>query len=280
MRGRLCLVTGGTSGIGSAIVKALAGMGAHVIMTGRDRSKGKALIDHVMATGSPGTLELITVDFTSLAAVRQLASEIHERWNRLDVLVNNAGVWLLDRQTTIDGFEMHFAVNHLAHFLLTNLLLDLLKNSPSARVITVASDGHKRGRIDFSNLQLKRNYSAAAGYCNSKLANVLFSNELARRLAATSVTSNSLHPGIVNTDLVRGTRGPWLWLWKLLTPLQQTPGQGARTAVYLASSPEVEGITGRYYGKCREERPAQAALDMDMAKKLWDESMRLCSLAS
>ena len=217
-------------------------------------------------------------DLASLAQVRRLAADLASKLERIDVLVNNAGAIHTTRKVTVDGLEMTFAVNHLAPFLLTNLLLPRLAASAPARVVTVASDAHRVGPLDFGDLQAERGYAAMMVYGRSKLCNILFAAELARRLAGTGVTSNSLHPGVVATGFGRNDAG-WLSAGvKLLAPLFISPGKGARTSLHLATSPEVEGLTGRYFKDSRPARPSRAALDEVAAKRLWEASLRLTGL--
>jgi NAD(P)-dependent dehydrogenase (short-subunit alcohol dehydrogenase family) len=277
LSGRHCLVTGATHGIGRATAEALAKMGATVLLHGRDSaSVGAVCREVVRATRNPD-VEGVVGDFGSLAAVRRLAAEINAR-ERLDVLIANAGVLTRKRQVTQDGFEMQFGVNHLAPFLLTNLLLDVLKRSAPARIVIVASRAHQRGVLDFDDLNAERNaYSGFAAYCNSKLANMLFALELARRLEGANVTANSLHPGLVATRLFRhlGLFG------KILSALSFTmlsPARGAETSVYLASSPDVAGVSGRYFTNRRPAEPAPAAVDAEAARRLWDLSAKLTGL--
>lgn len=277
LSGRHCLVTGATHGIGRATAEALAKLGATVLLHGRDAiSVGAVCREVVRATGNPD-VEGVVGDFGSLAAVRRLAAEINAR-ERLDGLIANAGVLTQKRRVTQDGFEMQFGVNHLAPFLLTNLLLDVLKRSAPARIVIVASRAHRRGVLDFDDLNAERKaYSGFAAYCNSKLANMLFALELARRLEGTNVTANSLHPGLVATQLFRN-----LGLFgKILSALSFTmlsPARGAETSVYLASSPDVAGVTGRYFANCRPAEPTPAAVDAEAARRLWDLSAKLTGL--
>ncbi len=280
LTGRHCLVTGATHGIGRAAAEALAKMGATVLLHGRDSaSVGAACRAVTRATGN-SDVNGVVADFASLAAVRRLAGEIAAR-ERLDVLVDNAGVIVRTRQLTQDGFELQFGVNHLAPFLLTNLLLDLLQRSAPSRVVVVASRAHRHGELDFTDLNTERKrYRDFAVYSASKLANVLFTLELARRLEGTGVTANALHPGVVATQLFRhfGLAG------KLLAPIARllllSPARGAETSVYLASSPDIAGVSGKYFDKCQPVEPSPAALDADAARRLWDVSAELTALAS
>ena len=280
MKNHICMVTGATNGIGRATAEGLAKLGATVVVAGRNREKAEATVAGIrQATGNPA-VEMMVADFASLEEVRRLAEQFRSRYDRLHVLVNNAGLWTAERAISKEGYEQTFAVNHLAPFLLTNLLLDVLKANAPARVVNVSSRAHWSGRIDFDDLQSENHYSGWACYANSKLANVLFTNELARRLQGTGVTANSLHPGVVATGLFNGQR--WLFglLLKLVKPFFITSEQGARTCVYLAASPEVEGVSGRYFVNCREAPISPAAQEEHAAKRLWQVSERLTGLAS
>ena len=272
--GKTCLVTGATSGIGTVTALALARMGAAVVLVGRDPRKCARQAARIRrATGSP--VEHLVADLSSQREIHRLAEECRARFPRLDVLVNNAGALYRQRQVTVDGLERTFALNHLAYFLLTNLLLDSLRASPSARIVNVSSCAHEQGRIDFEDLQGERHYERLEAYSQSKLANLLFTFELARRLKGSPVTVNALHPGIVATRL--GANDGW-WrtrLRNLLRPGMLSPEAGAETSVYLASAPEVEGVSGRYFHLCREIPCAQAACDEACAERLWRISEEL-----
>ncbi|EYF05172.1 oxidoreductase, short chain dehydrogenase/reductase family [Chondromyces apiculatus DSM 436] len=278
MDGRVVVITGATGGIGKAAAIALAQQGASVVLVARDMGRGEEVRAAVReATGKEA--ELLLADLGVQAEVRRLASELLERFPKIHVLLNNAGVVNLKREVTIDGLEATFAVNHLGPFLLTNLLLERLQESAPARIVNVSSDAHTFGALDLDDLQSERRYGVARVYGISKLCNILFTRELSRRLAGSGVTVNSLHPGAVATGL-GGNNGPWAKrVLKLLRPFFLTPEKGADTAVYLASSPEVEGVTGEYFVKRKVRRPSNAALDDATAKKLWDASLKLTGLA-
>jgi len=278
LSGRTVLVTGATSGIGLAASRELAGMGAEVVLVGRDGARLEAALSAVRARASSGRVSALCHDLSSLAAVRALAREVRERHPRLHVLVNNAGGVSPDREVTADGFERTFAVNHLAPYLLTRLLLDRMVDSAPARIVTVSSVAHRRARIDLSDLQLERGYAIMRAYGQSKLANVLFTRELARRLAGTQVTASCLHPGAVATGIwsrAPGYARPLLAFMKLF---MLTPEQGAETIVRLASGPDLEQLTGAYLEKGKVVDPAPQAQDDAMARRLWDESARLVGL--
>jgi retinol dehydrogenase-12 len=278
LTGRCCVVTGATNGIGRATAHALAAMGATVVVHGRNATAVDAVRGAITQATRNTQVTGVVADFAALADVRRMARELASRHGRIDVLVNNAGTMSRDRKTTTDGFEWQFGVNHLAPFLLTNLLLDTLKASDSGRIVTVASRAHRRGKIDFDDLQLERaRYSGLRAYSASKLANILFTLELSRRLADTSVTANSLHPGVVATNIFGGGI-----VGKLIALLGRrfllSPTEGAATSVYLASSQDVAGVTGKYFDKCREATPTSAARDASAAARLWEISERLAGL--
>ena len=277
MGGKVALITGGTSGIGKATATALAAMGADVVVVGRDPERGERAAAEIRAqTG--GRVDLALANLASQAEVRNLAEEFRRRYDRLDVLVNNAGLVQSERTETPDGIETQLAVNHLAPFLLTNLLLDLLKKSAPSRIITVSSDGHRWGKMDLDDLQSKRRYRAFPVYGMTKLANIMFTHELAERLEGTGVTANTLHPGGVNTNFGNNNSGIMAVLFRAFKPFMRTPEQGADTVIYLASSPEVEGMTGKYLADRKVKAPSDAAYDETTRKRLWESSEALTGL--
>lgn len=279
MGGKVVLVTGGNAGIGKETAVQLATAGARVVITSRDSGRGAAALEDIRARSGNRDVHMALLDLASLASVRACADGIVERFERLDALVNNAGGLLARRTETADGFEATFGVNHLGHFLLTRLLTDLLVASEPARVVVVSSDYHRRARngLDFDDLQLVHRYSGQVAYARSKLANILFARELARQMSGTGVTANALHPGYVATRFGRdgdtGLFGATLAL--LARPIMISASQGASTSVFLASSPEVEGVTGGYWARCAPHAPAPAALDDDAARRLWEVSEEL-----
>jgi NAD(P)-dependent dehydrogenase (short-subunit alcohol dehydrogenase family) len=278
MCGRVCVVTGASSGIGQAASVALAGLGATVVLVCRDRGRGETAMAQVAgaATGDAPALEL--ADLSSLQQVRALAGRL-AGLPRIDVLVNNAGLVIYHRQLTVDGLEHTFALNHLAPFLLTNLLVPKLEASAPARVVTVASTAHRSARLDLDDPQLERRYSPMLAYSNSKLANIMFTRELARRLDGTGVTANCLHPGTVRTQFGQ-TGSAWLKLGLMIGgPFLRSPQAGARTVVYLASSPEVSGESGGYYVSAKRREPSAAARDDGAARRLWEVSSELTHLS-
>jgi retinol dehydrogenase 14 len=280
MAGRTVLVTGGTGGIGKATAVGLAAMGARLAITGRDRGRAEDAAREIRAAGG-GQVDVFVADLSAQSEVRRLADEVLQRLSRIDVLVNNVGGYWNTRHVTADGLERTFALNHLAPFLLTSLLLDRLKRSAPARVVTVSSNVQATGRIDFDDLQGARSYSGARAYNQSKLANVLFTYELARRLQATSVTANALHPGVVRTSF--GTEDPG-GVQRLFTPFMRpfmkTPAQGAATSIHLASAPDLEQMTGCYFANSKPRRSAKRSYDEAAATRLWQVSAGLAGLTA
>jgi NAD(P)-dependent dehydrogenase (short-subunit alcohol dehydrogenase family) len=280
MNGKICLVTGATNGIGKATAQALAQMGATVVIVGRDAQKAAQVTEEVRAASDNQNVEWLLADLSSQQDIRRLATEFKSKYSQLHVLLNNAGGTFVKRQLSVDGIEMTFALNHLAYFLLTNLLLDTIKASAPARIINVSSGAHSGGKIEFDNLQGERSYSGMGPYGNSKLANILFTTELARRLEGTGVTVNALHPGLVSTGFGKNNPGILMTIMGAVIPLiARSPEKGAATSIYLASSPEVQSITGKYFVDCKVTRPAPQATDSAVARKLWDISAETVHLA-
>ncbi|PZR99363.1 MAG: short-chain dehydrogenase [Chloroflexi bacterium] len=279
MRGKICMVTGANQGIGRETVAGLARLGTTVIAVARDSVRGEAAVEGIRAETGSHDVHLMLADLSSQAAVRDLARDFMQRYDRLHVLVNNAGAINTQYGTTIDGIETTFAVNHLAYFLLTNLLLPVLGASAPSRIVNVSSDAHRGGEIRFADLGRKSEYRGYQAYSQSKLANVLFTYELARRLENTSVTANCLHPGVVATGFGRNNSGFLRWGMRLTRPFLTKPARGAETSIYLASSPEMEGVTGEYFYKCQQTPSDPASYDEDLAGYLWDISVRMTGLA-
>ncbi|MEP6822223.1 MAG: SDR family oxidoreductase [Chthoniobacterales bacterium] len=278
MRDRVCLVTGATSGIGRVAATALAGMGATVLLAGRDRGRGDAAVAEIRRRG--GTAEFLQADFSSLRAVRELAAEVRSRHSRLDVLLNNAGGVNADRQLTADGIERTFAVNHLATFLLTEELRELLVASAPARIVTVSSEAHRMLQtLDFDNLQGEKSYKGFRAYAVSKLANVLHTHELERRLHGSGVTANCLHPGVVRTGIWGATRGVLRLLTFLAQPFMISAERGARPLIRLASDPECAVLSGRYFLKEKEAPSSPLSYDTEIAGRLWETSAALIAAA-
>ena len=280
MAGRTVLVTGGTGGIGRATALGLAEMGAHLAIVGRDRGRTEAAAREIRAVAG-GQVEVFVGDLSAQAEVRRLAGEVLQCLSRIDVLVNNAGGYWNTRHVTADGLERTFAVNHLAPFLLTGLLLDRLKHSAPARVVTVSSNAHATGRIDFGDLQGERSYSGARAYSQSKLANVLFTYELARRQPATCVTVNALHPGVVRTAFgAEDPSGIQRLFIPVMRPFMKSPARGAATSVHVASAPDLEQVTGAYFAAGRPRSSAARSYDEAAAARLWQVSAHLTGQAT
>jgi retinol dehydrogenase-12 len=278
MRDRVCLVTGATSGIGRVAAVTLAGMGATVLLTGRDRGRGEAVIEEIRRGG--GTAEFLQADFASLRAVRELAADVRSRHPRLDVLLNNAGGVSMERRLTPDGFEQTFAVNHLAAFLLTEELRDLLVASAPARIVTVSSEAHRAlETLDFDNLQCERRYKPLLAYSISKLANVMFTYELDRRLRDRGVTANCVHPGVVNTGIWGASRGFIRMLIWLAQPFMISSERGARPLIKLASDPDCATTSGCYFKKEKAVRSSPLSYDSEVAARLWQTSAELIASA-
>jgi NAD(P)-dependent dehydrogenase (short-subunit alcohol dehydrogenase family) len=279
MTGKTVLVTGATNGIGKIAALELARQGAHVALVARNQAKGEAVLAEIRKATGNTNLELYLADLSSMAEIRKLASEFKAKHASLDVLINNAGAYYNERKLSADGLEMTFALNHIAYFLLTNLLLDTLKAAPKARVVSVSSAAHLSGKIKFDNLQGEKKFNGWQAYSDSKLENVLFTIELARRLEGSNVTANCLHPGFVKTAFGSGNTG---FIASLLSVAQNlvaiTPEAGADTIIYLASSSDVEGVTGKYFEKRKVKASSPASLDQSTQKKLWDVSAKLTGL--
>lgn len=280
MSGSTCLVTGATSGIGKETALRLAALGGRVIIVARDAARGEAAAEEIRGRVPRARVEVMTADLSSLAQVRKLAEDVLARQDRLDVLVNNAGIISMRRQLTADGLETTFATNHLGPFLLTNLLRGLLERSAPARVVTVSSAAHKQVRdIPWDDLPYGARYKQGQAYPLSKLLNILFTAELARRLDGTGVTANCLHPGFVRTSLGRDVTGVLAAILPVVLRFQPGPATGARTPVYLASSPEVSAVTGRYFVKRKPAEPSALAGDLQAAARLWALSQDLAGLS-
>jgi NAD(P)-dependent dehydrogenase (short-subunit alcohol dehydrogenase family) len=275
MKGRTCVITGGNSGIGKATAAALVRRGADVVLLGRDKGRVETARTELQTLNPESRVESVECDLASFASVRQAAKAINDGHPQVHVLINNAGIWLPERQVTVDGFEMTLQVNYLSHFLLTHLLLDVLKASAPARIVNVAST-HRGVKLRLDDLMLEREYSRMGSMGRTKLAMVLFTKTLARELAGTGVTVNSLHPGLAKTDL---TRDVGLFM-RILNRFAAAPEKAAETSVFLASSPEVEGVTGQFFVKCRPARTVGEANDPHSERQLWDVSRELCGLAT
>ena len=278
MTGRTVVVTGGSSGIGRATAQRLAQLGATLAITGRNRARTQDIADQVR-TSTGAHVQAFTADLSAQAQVRGLAAELLEALPRIDVLVNNAGGYWNTRHVTADGLERTFAVNHLAPFLLTALLVERLQQSDDGRVVTVSSNAHALGAIDFDDLHGERTYSGARAYNQSKLANILFTHELARRLHGTSVTANALHPGVVRTSF--GAEDPGRsqrLLVPIARPFMRSPQRGAATSVLLASSPDLRAVTGQFFSNGKQKRSSSSSYDSQVARRLWLASEALVDL--
>ncbi len=281
MEQKICLVTGANSGIGLETVRGLARRGALVTLACRDMDAAARAMEDVRRTEPQARLDSLHLDLASPDSIRLAALEFRARHGRLDVLVNNAGVAINPRRVTADGIEYTMAVNHLGHFLFTYLVLDLLHAAPAARVVNLSSSAHRRARdMAFDDFMLEKNYSGIGAYARSKLANILFTRELARRLAGTKITSNAVHPGGVRTNMTAGgdARGFLRLVWLLITPFFMSPRKGAVTSLYVATAEELDGVTGEYFAKERRARTTLAAQDDAAAARLWAESERLTGI--
>ncbi len=282
LTGRTALVTGATSGIGRAAARSLAELGASLVLVGRDRARGEAAVAEIREKTGNDDVSLMLADLSSQKRIRALADEFLASGRPLHVLLNNAGVVLQKRSETEDGLESTFAVNHLGYFLLTHLLLDRIRASAPARIVSVSSDAHHYagGPLDFEDLQSEKGYFGMRVYGKSKLANILFTRELARRLEGSGVTANCLHPGFVGSNFATNNGVIAKAIMTLARPFNRSPERGARTAVYLCASPEVEGVTGSYFFDEKPKWPKSWAQSDEDARRLWEVSERLTGLAS
>jgi len=277
MQGKVCLVTGANSGVGKETALGLAEMGATVVMVCRDRTKGEAALNEIKAKSGNEAVELLVADLSSQQSIQELAEQFKQHYKQLHVLINNAGIFLLSRRETVDRLEMTLAVNYLAPFLLTDLLLDVLKASAPARIINVSSAAQEGSSLHLDDLQSKQRYKAMGVYGQSKLALVMFTYELARRLEGTGVTANCLHPGFVATNIAQNDLVPPLRiLVKLIVSrFGISAHEGAKTSLYLASSPDVEGVTGKYFVRSVPKRTTALSYDTSLQEKLWESSEKL-----
>jgi NAD(P)-dependent dehydrogenase (short-subunit alcohol dehydrogenase family) len=280
MNGKNVIITGGNAGIGLATSIALAKQGANIYIVSRSKDKAEEAVNAISSSSGNKNVKYFLADLSSQKSIRKLASEVKNEVSVVDVLINNAGCAFIKFELSDDGLEKTIATNHFAYFLLTNLLLDLIKKSDYARIVNVSSDSHYRGKIDFESFTKNKSYFVRNSYPQSKLANVLFTNELAERLRNTHVTVNSLHPGFVKTR-IGNKDATWYStiVWSLITKVGAISLEdGAKTSVYLASSPEVKKVTGKYFDKSKEKEPAKLALDKKLGRELWLESERLCPI--
>ncbi|MCS7056218.1 MAG: SDR family oxidoreductase [Thermoflexales bacterium] len=279
LQGKICVVTGATAGIGLVSAQRLAQMGATVVVVSRNPRKCDEVVEAIRRQTGNSAVEAMPADLSSLNQVRAVARRFLDTYPRLDVLLNNAGAIFTSRQVSAEGIEMTWALNHLSYFLLTHLLMDALKAAPSARVINVSSDAHRIGTIAFDDVQFsRRRYSGFGAYSQSKLANVMHAYALARRLEGTSVTVNALHPGAVATNFGKNNGGLWGRLFELFSRFTLSPEEGAQTSIYLASSPEVAGVTGQYFYRCRPKPSSPASYDVQAQERLWELSVEMAGL--
>ena len=279
MQNKVCMVTGATSGMGKATASALAQMGATVILVARNRSKGEAVRDEIRTQTGNMNVEVMFADLSSQQDIRELAATFQQHYQHLHVLVNNAGGIFFQHETTVDGYEMTFAVNHLAYFLLTNLLLDVLKASTPARIINISSNVEQFGSINFDDLQYEKRYIGFGAYSQAKLATMLFTYELARRLEGTDVTINAVRPGPVATNFGKNGNGLINVIFPLFFRLARSAEEGAQTAIYLASSPAVKGITGKVFYHSKELRSSRKSYDVALQKQMWQVSEKLTGMS-
>jgi NAD(P)-dependent dehydrogenase (short-subunit alcohol dehydrogenase family) len=280
MKDKVVMITGANSGIGKATATELAKRGATVVMVARNPQKGEAAISEIKKETSNDSVDLLLADLSSLQSVRQLASQFQTKYSKLHVLINNAGLFNARHHLTEDGYEMTFAINYLAPFLLTNLLLAQLRGNTPSRIVNVSSVAHYNGHINFEDLNMEKSYGGWKAYQQSKLALLLFTRELAKRLQGTGVTVNSLHPGTVATHIWSRPAGPMGFIMKLPKLFMTSPKEGAETVVYLASSPGVESVSGEYWEKLKIKKSSPESYDESVAKKLWDVSEQLTHLES
>jgi retinol dehydrogenase-12 len=278
MQNKVCVITGATDGIGKEAAYGLALQGAKLLIHGRDPQKGVRAVAELKARSRNPQIEFLQADFASLADVRRLAAALRQRTPHIDVLINNAGGMFMNRTVSKDGYELTFAVNHLAPFLLTHLLLNTLKSGSQARIVTTASHAHRGATLDFDDLQAGRKYSAMGAYGRSKLANILFTRALAKRLEGTAVSATCLHPGFVRTSIARDMGALPRSLFRLMSRFIRSPEKGAQTLLYLATSTAVQGASGGYYFDCELTQPSPAAQDDAAAEHLWQVSAKLVGI--
>lgn len=279
MKGKICLITGANSGIGKATAIGLAKMGASIIMVCRNQERGERALKYIKSKSNNESIELMLVDLSSQKAIHQFVQEFKEKYNKLDVLINNAGVNLSKQTLTEDGIETTFAVNYLATFLLSNLLFDSLVAGQPARIVNVASSVQAKS-IDFDNINGEKHYGQMKAYSLSKLAIVLFTYEFARRFGGNGVTINCLHPGYIRTNMIRNFRKFVKYFFPLISLFVKSPKRGAKTSIYCASSPNLEGVSGKYFKKRKEAKTVRVSYDEELAKKLWDLSVELTNFNS
>ncbi|MEZ4671037.1 MAG: SDR family oxidoreductase [Anaerolineae bacterium] len=282
MQGKTVLISGATNGIGLVTARELAKMGAEVVVVGRSKAKTEETVRKILTVSGHQQVHGLVADLSLMSEVRRVAQEFNQRFPRLDVLINNAGAMFAERRETAEGNEMTLALNHLNYFLLTHLLLDKLKSSTPARIVSVSSDAHRTLPLKLDDLQSRKNYGMGGlgAYSQSKLMNVMFTYELARRLRGTGATANVLHPGFVATGFARNNGGLMSLVMKAISVFAISPQEGAKTSIYLASSPEVEGVSGKYFEKCKAVPSLPAAYDEAAQRQLWTISEQLVGLTA
>jgi len=280
MTGKVCLVTGANSGIGKATALGLAKLDATVVMVSRDKDKGEAALLEIRTLSGNRNMDSMVADLSSQDSVRELAHDFKARYKNLHVLINNAGIFLPKRVSTVDGLEATFATNHLGHFLLTNLLLDVLKAGAPSRIINITSSAHRGTEMSFEDLQGEKKYSGYHAYSQSKLANVLFTYELAKQLEGTRVTVNCLHPGVVRTGFGKDQTGLMSVLVRIGSPFMMSPEKAAKALIYMATSHELDGVSGKHFSRGKEERSSTESYDTASAERLWKISAELTKLDS
>lgn len=280
MQGKTVVITGGTSGIGEVAAFNLAGQGARIVLIARDSARGEATLAKLRQANPAAQHVAHYGDLSVIADMKRVATAVASSETRIDVLINNAGAVFLSRKVSADGLEMTFATNHMAYFVVTNILLDRLKATPGARIVSTASDAHKSGKLDFDDLQSEKSFSSFRVYGTSKLCNILFTRELARRLEGTGVTANCLHPGFVGTRFGQNNANNIFMkaIRSAIMSLGISPEEGAKTIIHLASSPDVATISGEYFYKCKVAEPTQAAQDDAAAKRLWEVSAKIAGV--
>ncbi|HXH17644.1 MAG TPA: SDR family oxidoreductase [Chitinophagales bacterium] len=279
MKGKNVIITGGNDGIGFQTALQLARMGAALMLVCRNEQKAKHAVEEIQASSGNDRIQYVIADLSKQQSIRKVAEQIRNRADKIDVLINNAGAAFRNFSLTEDGLEMTIATNHFSFFLLTGLLLDLIRNSGAGRIVNVSSDSHYRGKIDFESFTKNKNYFIRSAYAQSKLANVLFTFELAERLKYTGITVNCLHPGFVKTRIGNKPGKLSSLVWSFLTLFAISPQAGATTSVFLAQSPEVNGITGKYFNRCKPVNPNPLANDAALKKALWKESEKYCGFS-
>jgi NAD(P)-dependent dehydrogenase (short-subunit alcohol dehydrogenase family) len=279
MNGKVVVITGGTSGIGQVAAEKLAAMGARIVLVARDKTRADSTLARLRQIAPALNHTVHFADVSRIADVRRVGLEIAAAEPRIDVLLNNAGAMFFDRQVTVDGLERTFATNHMSYFVLTLALRPQLAAAAPSRVVNTASDAHRGAKLDFNDLQCEKKYRAITAYGRSKLSNILFTRELARQFAGTGITANSLHPGFVDTRFADGGHGALYQAFRVAKNFALTPEKGAETIIYLASSPDVAGVTGEYFTKCARATPTSEAQNDDSARRLWSETEKLTNKA-